>query len=387
MKRLIYLLAIGCLAFVVSGCGKGAPMKTVAAYVDGGNTAPDATNRVLLVDVRPIDDYIQGHITGALCAPWTMIARNGQPLYTNGVDTVSPTAGTGVTKSWLAHLLINQLKDGSVATRRNSPMVFYGPEAEMAAELARKIGYSDVSWMGKPFEKWAAKYPDHVEKWAPGVTAVDRLGKSFDFTGTINSTNYGNVSTRGTRHAIAFRGGTLSRYAMLQADIPPFLFNEMLVYLGARPNGNMARGIACGTVDQWKEKFPVGQRVDFEVTWDRAGVWYPLADLFQEAHGEFDNTRSFVPVGIEPRMGGTRDANLNSNPGCIFCFYASVCGITSNARANEETWLKNRGLNDLINYPNDDRNYYAGRFFPKMDLLPASGEPITIRAIVVTGEK
>lgn len=71
------------------------------------------------------------------------------------------------------------------------------------------------------------------------------------------------------------------------------------------------------------------------------------------------------------------------DPGCIYCMYACVCGITSNDKANEETWFSDGGIYDTFNLPNDDRNYYAGRYFPKADLSPGKGGAIRIRLTLV----
>ncbi len=176
----------------------------------------------------------------------------------------------------------------------------------------------------------------------------------------------------------------MSSSSFLQADIPPFCFQELLTYLGASPEGNMADGIYYGEMADWMVKYPDGQRVDFEVIWEGADRYYNLYELYDEAASEFDPApKDFAPLGIEPRIGGTRDSNLLWNPGCIYCFYSCVCGITSNARANEETWFDDGGIYDTINAPDDERNYYAGRYYPKADLMPGAGAIIRIRATIV----
>ena len=112
--------------------------------------------------------------------------------------------------------------------------------------------------------------------------------------------------------------------------------------------------------------------------------YYTLDELYTEQASEFDtDPGSFAAVGIESRIGGTRDSNLNWNPGCIFCFYACVCGITSNATANEDTWFADGGIYDVVSLPDDDRNYYAGRYYPNLTLFPASGEEVQIKVTVV----
>lgn len=78
-------------------------------------------------------------------------------------------------------------------------------------------------------------------------------------------------------------------------------------------------------------------------------------------------------------MGGTRDSNLLWNPGCIYCMYSCVCGISSNARANEETWFADGGIYDTFGQPDNPRNYYAGRYFPKSNLMPGEGQPVQIK--------
>jgi len=137
-------------------------------------------------------------------------------------------------------------------------------------------------------------------------------------------------------------------------------------------------------MSQWQSKFPDGDRIDFAVTWDGAGRYYELSELFEEKPSEFHpNPALFELVGMEPRMGGTRDSNLLWNPGCIYCMYACVCGISSNDKANEETWFADGGIYDPFGQPDDERNYYAGRDFPRSDLMPGKGGAVKIRVTVV----
>jgi hypothetical protein len=63
--------------------------------------------------------------------------------------------------------------------------------------------------------------------------------------------------------------------------------------------------------------------------------------------------------------------------------YACVCGISSNDKANEETWFADGGIYDPFGQPDNERNYYAGRYFPKSELMPGPGEPIKIKVVVV----
>lgn len=363
-------------------------MDALRQAVTSGETAPDNEERLLVVDVRNSKDFIEGHIQDALSIPLSMIAQDGQPLYSNGYDTVSPTAATGVANSWLAHMLINQLVNDFASTYENSRMVFYGAtlaDGINAARIARMAGYKNVAFLVGDYTAWNKNYSDLTKRYYDGVESVDESEGSFVMTGFINNTNFQNVSTRGTHHSIIFKGGGLHHNGLLQVNMAPFCFQELLTYLGASPEGNMADGIYFGTMEEWGSKFPNGQNVEYRVSWPGAEKYYTLAEIFEEKPSEFQpDTPPFTRVGIEPRIGGTRDSNINWNPGCIFCWYACVCGITSNARANENTWYADGGIYDFENFPDDPRNVYAGRYYPRMNLLPGEGQPITV---MVTIEK
>lgn len=389
MKKFTWMVLFALVAgLIVSGCNDssadGVSMDTVASYIASGQTAYGAPDRVLIVDTRTSAEYIDGHIKDALNVPFDRVQENGEPLYTNNFDTVSTTASDALADSWLKHMLVNQLVNDFVSTYQDSEIIFYGDNAGKMAKIAKKIGYTDVDVMDGGYARWAKNNPDLTELYGPGVVSMDRAAGSFVFTGSINTANYDNVSTRPTHHGITYKGGALSYYSFLQADIPPFCFHELLMDLGVSPEGNMANGINYGDMSEWQGKFPDGDRINFAVTWDGAGRYYELSELFEEKPSDFHpNPALFELVGMEPRMGGTRDANLLWNPGCIYCMYACVCGITSNDKANEETWFSDGGIYDTFNLPNDDRNYYAGRYFPKADLSPGKGGAIRIRLTLV----
>ena len=387
-KNLIYLLCMALLVSGIWGCGGSGlsvtSEKTLAAYIERGYTAEGKPGRVLVVDTRSSAEYIDGHIKDAMNVPYDMVAGNGMPLYHNGWDTISATASDQLADSWFAHMLINQLVNDFVSTYSDSRIIFYGKASRNAVVVAEAIGYQDISYLSVDYDRWAEMYPDLTRQFGQGVVSVDKAGKSFVFKGSINAANYDNVSTRATHHGITYYGGALSFNSFLLANIPPFIFHEILVYLGATPRGNMAKGIYYGDMDEWGVKFPNGQRIDFSVKWEGADRFYGLSELFEEKPSEFDpNPEAFVPVGMVPRMGGTRDSNLLWNPGCIYCQYACVCGITSNAKANEITWFDDGGIYDVMIFPDDERNYYAGRFYPRLDLFPGKGEAIQIKAAIV----
>ena len=388
-KSVLIMLFLSLFAgFFVTGCNdpddSGTSMNTLAKHISEGRTTDGAQNRILVVDTRPSAEYIEGHISDALNVPFDMVQENGLPLYTNNYDTVSPTASDKIADSWLTHMLVNQLTNDFVSTYQDSEIIFYGDDAEGMKKIARKIGYTDVSVLKGSYEDWVEDYSNWTEMYGPGVISLDREAGTFVFTGSINSVNYENVSTRPTHHGLTYKGGALSFYSFLQTDIPPFCFHELLVYLGVSPEGNMADGIYYGTEEEYASKFPDGARIDFAVTWDGAGRYYALSELFEEKPSEFyPNPALFELLGMEARMGGTRDSNLLWNPGCIYCMYACVCGITSNDKANEETWFSDGGIYDTYNLPDDPRNYYAGRYFPKADLMPGKGQPVRIRVTVV----
>jgi rhodanese-related sulfurtransferase len=388
MKKLSFIVIVLVAGFLMTGCNdsdsSGTSMKTLAAYIESGATEEGATNRVLVVDTRPSADYIEGHITDALSIPYDMIAEDDMPLYTNNYDEVSPTASDQIADSWLRHMLVNQLINDFVSTYQNSEIIFYGDNAKDAEKIAKKIGYVDVDHLSGSYEKWAAQYPNHTEKYGPGVVSANKENGSFIFTGFINNTNNDNVSTRPTHHGVTYKGGALSFYSYLLTDTPPFIFHEILMYLGVSPEGKMADGIYYGPEEEYASKYPDGDRIDYFVTWENAGRYYALEDLFEEGPSEFHpDPDNFELLGIEARMGGTRDSNLQWNPGCIFCMYACVCGISSNDKANEETWFADGGIYDPFGQPDNERNYYAGRYFPKSELMPGPGEPIKIKVVVV----
>ena len=377
---------------VIAGCGSGGDsssshdsgsfgLKTVKTFIDTGATGTDASDRVLIVDVRQSSDYINGHIKDSLSIPLTMISDNGLPVYTNGYDQLNTTASTALADSWLCHMLVNQLVNDFAGTYEKSRIIFYGAtmdEGRQAAELAKKIGYKNVYSLFGDFQSWNQTYPNDTQFYYSGVESVDTFNGSFIMTGFINNNNFENVSIYGTHHGIVYKGGGLQYYGLLQSDMAPFPFQELLTYLGASPQGNMADGIYYG---EYSAKFVNGQRIDFEVAWSGAAKYYTLDELFVEKASAFEPaTPPFAAVGIEPRIGGTRESNINWNPGCIFCFYSCVCGISSNAKSNDNIWFADGGTYD---YTDDPRNYYAGRYYPRMDIFPGKGQPIKIKVQIV----
>lgn len=392
-RRLLWLFLL-ITAFSLTACGGSsdpAPeassmsVKGVMSLIGSGRTAPDAKDRVLLVDVRSSNDYIEGHVPQSLTVPLEMIADNGKALYTNGFDRLDTTASTTIKDSWLSHMLVNQLVNDFAATYQDAEIIFYGEtvsQGRTAKELAKKIGFTRVSYMSGSYEDWKKAYPSDIEMNYSGIESVNLGGGSFVMTGYINNTNYANVSTKGTHHAITFKGGGLHNNAIFQVNLAPFCFQEMLTYLGANPLGNMADGIFFGDMSVWRSKFTSGQAVVYSVTWDGAAGYYDLHELFEEKASFYQpDPATFKKVGFEARIGGTRESNLNWNPGCIFCFYSCVCGITSSGLANEDTWFADGGLYNE-DYA-DMRNYHAGRYYPKAAMLPAAGQPVKIKVSIV----
>ena len=238
-------------------------------------------------------------------------------------------------------MLVNQLVNDFAGTYEKSRIIFYGAtmdEGRQAAELAKKIGYQNFYSLFGDFQSWNQSYPNDTQFYYSGVESVDTFNGSFIMTGFINNNNFENVSIYGTDHGIVYKGGGLQYYGLLQSDMAPFPFQELLTYLGAIPQGNMADGIYYG---EYSAKFVNGQRIDFEVAWSGAAKYYTLDELFVEkASASEIATPPFAAVGIEPRIGGTRESNINWNPGCIFCFYSCVCGISSNAKSNDNIWFE-----------------------------------------------
>ena len=385
----IYLFTGMSILFLLSACGSSSSshdsssysLKTLKRLVDSGATASDASDRILIVDIRQSSDYIKGHIKDSLSIPLDMISDNGNPIYTNGYDQLNTTASTALSDSWLCHMLVNQLVNDFAGTYENSRIIFYGStmdEGRQAAELAKKIGYKNVYYLFGDYRSWDQTYPDDTQLYYSGVESVDTFNGSFIMTGFINNNNFENVSIYGTHHGIVYKGGGLQYYGLLQSDMSPFPFQELLTYLGASPEGNMADGIYYG---DYSAKFVNGQRIDFEVTWSGAPKYYTLNELYEEKPSAFQPaTPPFAAVGIEPRIGGTRESNINWNPGCIFCFYSCVCGITSNAKSNDNIWFADGGTYD---YTDNPRNYYAGRYYPRMNIFPGKGQAIKIKVTIV----
>ncbi len=251
------------LSCSLTACTQSTSMQTLQQAILAGDTAPDNEERLLVVDVRDSSDFIAGHIQDALSVPLSMIAQGGQPLYTNGYDEVSPSAATGIASSWLAHMLINQLVNDFSSTYENSRIVFYGAAAadgREAARLAQSVGYKNVSFLDGDYSSWNGKYSDLTKPFYDGVETVDVSEGSFIMTGYINNSNFQNVSTRGTHHGIIYKHGGLHNNGLLRVNMAPFCFQELLTYLGASPDGNMADGINFGTMDDWGSKFPNGQK-------------------------------------------------------------------------------------------------------------------------------
>lgn len=388
----LYCFLVAICAFVLLiGCGgssserkSSTSIAELKSLVDNGETSPNASDRIILVDVRSSAAYIDGHIKDSLSVPMTMISDHGKPLYTNGYNELSTTASQALKDSWLTHMLVNQLVNDFVTTYEHSKIIFYGStedEGRQAATMAGQIGYRKATYLKGDFSRWQSAYPTLVERYFRGVESVDEREGSFVMSGYINNTNFENVSRYGTHHGIIYEGGGLRANAFFQVHLSPFGFQEMLTYLGADPSGNMADGIFFGDMSEWASKFTNGQQVRFFVTWLGAERYYPLEELYDERPSFFQpEFPPFVPVGIEARIGGTRESNINWNPGCIFCLYSCVCGITSNAKANENTWFSDGGTYDLTDNP---RNFYAGRYYPRVDVLPGAGHPISIKVVIV----
>jgi rhodanese-related sulfurtransferase len=236
-------------ALALSGCGSSdsdktkVGMKYLASQVESGSTAENASARILVVDTRSSSDYIQGHIKDALNVPYAMIVSDGKPLYTNGYDAISITASDKLADSWLAHMLINQLVNDFFSTYEDSTLVFYGDNGCKAKDAAISVGYENAVCLDATYDAWESAHPDLTAKYGPGVESVDKENHSFVFTGFINTTNYANVSIRATHHGITYKGGCLSASSFLQADLPPFCFQEIMTYIGISSAGNMADGI------------------------------------------------------------------------------------------------------------------------------------------------
>lgn len=389
MRQWIGVMLAVLILVMSGGCNGGSgssgrSMASLAQEITSGATAENALGRILIIDTRPSSDYLSGHIKDALCVPYELIQDGGQPLYTNGYDAVAVDASEQLADSWFTHLIVNQLVNDFSSTYKNSTIIFYGDNGKKAAELAEKIGYTDIDWLGAAYADWASTYPDLSSLYAPGVVSVDESEKSFIFTGSINTDNYDNVSSWGTHHGIVYKGGGLNFYSLIQADIPPFLFQETLTRLGADPGGNMADGIYYGSSEEYGVKHTSGQQVEFLISWEGADRYYTLSELFTEQPGQYDpDPDGFAALGLEARIGGSRDSNLNWNPGCIFCCYSCVCGITSNSKANDNDWFDDGGIYEPLTDPDNPQNYYAGRYFPRADLLPTAGETILIKAVIV----
>jgi rhodanese-related sulfurtransferase len=389
MKKNVFKLtavaALLCLALLPAGCKQlnCTSMKDVATLIEAGNAAPDSQDRVLIVDVRSSTDFIQGHIKNALTAPLDQFAQDGEALYTNSVDEVSPTAAEGIANAWFAHVLINQLVNDFSSTYADSRIIFYGStiaQAMQAARVAQLAGYTHVSYMIGSYGTWAKSHEDLTAQYFEGVESVDEDNATFIMTGYINDINFDNCSTRGTHHGIIFKGGGLHNNGLLQVNIAPFCFQELLTYLGASPEGNMAEGISYD--ENYAALFNTeGQKIEYSVTWDTASRYYAFTELYEEKESIFEpDNVTFELLGLESRIGGTRDSNLNYNPGCIFCLYSCVCGITSNSKANDNIWFADGGTYDMTMA---STNYYAGRYYPRMDIMPGQGTDIKIKVKIV----
>lgn len=386
-QRIGSFILLVLLACALTACTQSMSMEELQQAILAGDTAPDNEERLLVVDVRDSSDFIAGHIQDALTVPLSMISQNDQPLYTNGYDEVSPTAATGIANSWLAHLLINQLVNDFSSTYENSRIVFYGAAAadgKEAARLAQSVGYKNVLYLNGDYSSWSGKYNDLTRPYYDGVESVDVSEGSFIMSGYTNNSNFQNVSTRGTHHGIIYKHGGLHNNGLLWVNMAPFCFQELLTYLGASPDGNMSDGINFGTMDDWRSKFPNGQKLVYSVSWEGADKFYAFDEIFEEKASEYQpDPAAFTQVGIESHIGGTEDSSLNWNSGCIFCLYACVVGISSNARANEDTWFADGGIYDYENFPDDPRNVYAGRYYPRMDILPGEGKLIKVKVTIL----
>jgi rhodanese-related sulfurtransferase len=355
----------------------------VKAVVDSGLTEPDAAGRVYLIDLRPSSDFIAGHIENALTAPWSQIQVDGRPLYTDLFTKVDTTASTALGDSWLEHYMVNQTENMPPMTHETSRIIFYGASealAQQAAKMATHIGYDHALYLKGAYADWLSTYPSQVAQNFSGVESVNAAEKSFVMTGSINSSNHDILSANGTWHSIVYKGGMMKDVCMILADTPPYCVQELLTHLGANPVGNMAVGILPG--DNQGNGPVTGQKIEFTVTWAGAGKYYTLDELYTEKQSVYHpEGTSFTALGIEPRIGGTRESSLNWNSGCIFCFYSCTVGITSNGKVGGEVWFQDGGVYDGTA---DPRNLYAGRFYPNTNVLPAAGQAITIKVKVLS---
>jgi rhodanese-related sulfurtransferase len=381
-KGIGIVILVMLLACALTACTKSTSMQELQQAIIAGDTAPDNEERLLVVDVRNSKNFIEGHIKDALSVPLSMIAQGDAPLYTNSYDTVSTDAATGIENSWLAHMLINQLVNDFSSTYENTQIVFYGAtifDGMKAAQIAKSAGYKNVSWLNGDYAAWSGKYSDLTRQYYDGVESADAAGGSFIMTGFINTENYDQVSVKGTWHSIVFKGGGMHDFSFFQSNMAPFCFQELLTYIGASPEGNMADGINISDIPD--DQHNNGQQVFCEVTWDGAGKYYPIADVWEEKPSLYQpDPNTFEPLGIEPRIGGTRESSINWNSGCVFCLYSCTVGITSNAKTNQATWYADGGIYDTID---DPRNIFAGRFFPRTDILPGAGTPVKFKVSIM----
>jgi len=88
------------------------------------------------------------------------------------------------------------------------------------------------------------------------------------------------VSMRGTWHSIVFKGGGMHDLSFFQSNMAPFCVQELLTYLGASPEGNMANGININNIPD--TQYINGQQIAYSVSWDGAGKYYPIADVYEE---------------------------------------------------------------------------------------------------------
>jgi hypothetical protein len=187
---------------------------------------------------------------------------------------------------------------------------------------------------------------------ATGDPAVQvRPPREIEFTATVHAGRFNGWLMPGY-HAIVWKGGSASRFALLVADVSDVAVLDALEHLGARPGDNL-------TMDAWeKRRDPKSPAPDTVIAGPAVEILLrlpgqpgltPLSAILEDPGGR----------GLAMRFGGNR-ANIRKwMSGCIACLYSCPGSKVGNAK-----------------YTVRDHVRGATKFRVREDLLPADGTRI-----------
>lgn len=175
----------------------------------------------------------------------------------------------------------------------------------------------------------------------------------IEFTATVHAGRFNGWLMPGY-HAIVWKDGTASRFALFSADVSDIEVLDALESLGAKPGNNLS-------MDAWeKRKDPGNPASDKVIAGPSVAVLLrlpgqptllPLGAVLQDPGGR----------GLEMRFGGNRENIPKWMSGCVVCLYSCPGSKVGNAKYTVRDYVRN-----------------ATKFRVREDLLPADGTRIGV---------